>query len=81
MRKIKHRPFKPHPLRLRGDWEVIYAPDEISAILIRYDFEKRREEKEAERQRQLAEEAAELQRQERWNTLITNLRRICNATD
>lgn len=78
MRKIK---FKNKPLKLREDLEVVFAPDEISAILIQYDFEKRREEKEAERQRQLAEEAAELQRQERWNTILTGLRRLCNATD
>lgn len=67
MRKIK---FKNKPLKLREDLEVFFAPDELSAILIRYDYDKRREEQEAERQKQ-----------ENWNTLITNLRRLCNATN
>ena len=67
MRKIK---FKRKPLKVRDDLEIVYVDSELQAYLMWYDYDKRREEADAERQRQ-----------ENWNTLITNLRRICNATD
>lgn len=78
MRKIK---FKRKPLKVRDDLETFYVDSELQAYLLWYEYDKRREEQEAERQKRLAEEAAELQRQENWNTMITNLRRLCNATN